>query len=131
MKKRTKLRKRLLLQDPNRKKFWRLVKGQITAIGKITALTSKDGEMVFKQEEIKSIMMSHFTGVFGGLQGAGDENSQDSHVNDDEGRRPWESEKMFEPSQFESEVCAPFTYTDLENILKDLPSDKATGYDRF
>ena len=135
MKKRTKLRRTLLLQDPNRKKFWRLVKGQMTAIGKIIAMTNKDGQMVFKQEKIESVILGHFKDIFDGKQipecsGDKPEISQEEALSDIGVHRPLESEQRFDPLEFESEVCAPFTYTDLEDMLKNLPSEKATGYDR-
>ena len=66
IRKRTKLRKKLLLQDPNRKKFWRLMKGQMKALGKITAMLNKRGEMVFEQHEVEEGVLDHFAERFGG-----------------------------------------------------------------
>ena len=131
MKKRTKLRKKLIMQDPNRKKFWRLVKGQMTALGKITAMLNKSGKMVFEQDEVEEVVLDHFAERFCGQRFPGQTLSEvTSSPEANEASCPWDSKLQFEPTQFESEVCAPFTYTELEEMLKDLPSDKASGYDR-
>ena len=131
MKKRSRLRKKLLMRDPNRKKFWRLLKGQMTALGKITAMLNKKGEMVFKQDEVEEVVLDHFAERFSGQKFPGQSTSPLMTPTDDTtGQRPWDREHLFEPTQFESEVCAPFTYMELEDMLKELPLGKASGYDR-
>ena len=35
------------------------------------------------------------------------------------------------PDQFESKICTPYTMTDLEETLQNLPNGKASGYDRI
>ena len=43
VRKRRQLRAKLLLDDPNRKKFWRFVRNQVKKIGQIGALRDKVG----------------------------------------------------------------------------------------
>ena len=58
--KRTRLRSQLLLADPNRKRFWRLLKYQIKTAGSITALR-RDDKLVFEQSEIEDTVLSNHT----------------------------------------------------------------------
>ena len=132
IRKRTKLRKKLLMQDPNRKKFWRLMKGQMKALGKITAMLNKRGEMVFEQDEVEEVVLDHFGERFGGQKFPGQADSQHTTSSKHSaGPCPWDKERSFESTQFESEVCAPFTYTELDDMLNGLPTGKASGYDRW
>ena len=39
--------------------------------------------------------------------------------------------RNFEPDEFEKEVCSPFSYIELDTMLKDLPNGKASGYDNI
>ena len=63
MKKRMSYRSKLLLKDPNRRKFWRFVKGQMSS-GRITALRGSDGVIEFEQDKIEEVIMSHFADRF-------------------------------------------------------------------
>ena len=56
LQRRNRLRSKLLLADPTRKKFWRFLKSQIKAAGNITALKNKDDVMVFEQVAIEDKM---------------------------------------------------------------------------
>ena len=35
------------------------------------------------------------------------------------------------PDHFEGQVCAPYSFVELEQILQKLPTGKASGYDRY
>ena len=63
---RHKLRSKLLLADPTRKKCWRFLKGQIKSAGNISATYDKTGKMVFDQHEIKEAVVEHFGTIFRG-----------------------------------------------------------------
>ena len=87
--------------------------------------------MVFKQDEVEEVVLDHFAERFSGQKFPGQSTSPLMTPTDDTtGQRPWDREHLFEPTQFESEVCAPFTYMELEDMLKELPLGKASGYDR-
>ena len=135
LQRRSKLRSKLLLQDPTRKKFWRFLKGQMKAAGKITALTNKAGQMVFEQEDIEEAVLEHFGTIFEGKRVPVhlDEPFVD-HVQlalDDIEQILGQTEAVFEPDHFEEQVCRPYSSTELDQILHKLPSGKASGYDRF
>ena len=131
---RTMLRSKLLLADPNRKKFWRFLKGQIKTAGQITALKDSEGEMVFTQAQIEEAILDHFTTVFAGkripVYPAEPPADQVEVVLQEidamlDGHQP-----AFEADHFEAKVCSPYSYVELDQILRQLPSGKASGYDR-
>ena len=64
IKKRSAIRSKLILKDPNRKSFWRFVRGHMVAVGVITALRNKEGEMVFDNDGIQDVVMNHFSDIF-------------------------------------------------------------------
>ena len=134
MKKRAKLRSKLLLDDPNRRKFWRLVRGQMTDTGKITAARNADGNMVFEQDEIEEVALEHFKNVFEGervpIQSTQTDDETEACLAEID-RFLETPQRKFESDHFESEVCSPYTYTELENILQKLPVGKASGFDRY
>ena len=37
----------------------------------------------------------------------------------------------YQPDQFQAEVCAPFSYLEIDKMLQNLPNGKASGYDRI
>ena len=134
LQRRTILRSKLLLADPNRKKFWRFLKGQIQTAGQITALKNSEGEMVFNQSEIEEAILEHFTSVFGGqrvpVHPAEPPVDQVQVALQEieamlDGHQP-----AFEADHFEAKVCSPYSYVELDQILKQLLSGKASGYDR-
>ena len=132
---RSHLRSKLLLEDPTRKKFWRFVRGQIKAAGSITALSDNSGAMVFEQHEVEEVVLQHFTTIFDGqrvpvfapdpppdqIQVALREIEQMLHLPD----------PVLPHDHFEEEVCAPYSFVELEQLLQQLPTGKASGYDRF
>ena len=65
LRKRTKLRTKLLLADPSRKKFWRFLKAQMKGAGNISAVTSSEtGDLEFEQHEIEREVLKHFSSMF-------------------------------------------------------------------
>ena len=135
LKRRSRIRSRLLLGDPTRKKFWRFLKGQMKAAGSISALTNKSGKMVFDQDEIEEAVIEHFATVFEGQRAPvhvmEPPNDQVDIVLAEIEEILGQSESSFAPDQFEEEVCKPYSYVELEQILQKLPAGKASGYDRF
>ena len=135
LKQRNHLRSRVLATDPTRRRFWRFLKSQFKAAGSITALKDNTDQMVFKQEEIESCVISHFGKLFEGktcpvyvspplpnqidlaIQEIDDILRQDS--------------PSFAPDYFEAQVCSPYSFCELEQTLSDLPRNKAAGYDRI
>ena len=131
---RHRLRSKLLLADPNRKKFWRFLKSQIKAVGNISALQNKDEIMVFEQHQIEEVVLHHFSTIFQGQRHPvfidnkpPDHNIIALHEIDEILKQ---EASNFTPTQFEENVCPPFTFTELEQTLVSLPNGKATGYDR-
>ena len=60
LRRRARLRSKLLLKDPTRKKFWRFLKNHMRGAGKISALVTEEKEMVFDQEKIEAEVLKHF-----------------------------------------------------------------------
>ena len=133
--KRNRLRRNLLLADPTRRKFWRFLKGQLKGAGNITAATDATGNMVFGQEQIEDVVLQHFKNIFKGSrvpippytleQTQVDEaiNEIDAMLNEDP--------IPISHTKFENEVCAPYTFSEVEDILLKLPGGKACGYDKI
>jgi hypothetical protein len=130
---RSRLRSKLLLADPTRKKFWRFLKGQIKAAGQISALTNKEKKMVFEQHEVEDAALDHFGTIFQGqrvpiyLQDDKIDQIELSLLELDQ--ILGDSPTKFEPAQFEQEVCSNYSLHELCQILANLPSGKASGYD--
>ena len=125
IKKRSAIRSKLLLKDPNRKSFWRFVRGQMAAVGVITALRNKEGEMVFDKDGIQDVVMNHFSDIFCGQQVPVYESDNDTSNEElPSGERKYDSE------HFEDVVCAPYSYMELDDLLSNLSSGKASGHDR-
>ena len=135
LQRRSNLRSKLLLADPNRKKFWRFLKTQIRSAGNITALTKKTGEMVFDQSQIEEAVMEHFEEMFKGkripvyLDKAPVDQVELALQEIDQILN--EQDANFQPDHFEQKVCAPYSSVELDQILQKLPSGKASGYDRY
>ena len=64
LRRRARLRSKLLLKDPSRKKFWRFLKSHMKGAGRISALATEENEMVFSQEEIEDEVLKHFKSRF-------------------------------------------------------------------
>ena len=130
---RSRLRSKLLLADPTRKKFWRFLKGQIKAAGQISALTNKEKKMVFEQHEVEDAALDHFATIFQGQRVP--IYLQDDKIDQIEltllelDQILGDSPTKFEPAQFEQEVCSNYSLHELCQIVANLPSGKASGYD--
>ena len=130
---RQRLRSKLLHADPTRRKFWRFLKSQIKAAGSITALKNNSDQMVFEQSEIEDVVLGHFGEIFQGQR-------HPVHVNHPPPDQVQAcladidqllATDTYEPTQFESEVCSPYSYLELDEMLKGLPNRKASGYDKI
>ena len=135
LRRRCHLRSKLLLADPNRKKFWRFLKGQIKTAGQITALNNIKGEMVFEQHQVEDVAMQHFATIFEGKRipiypqaSPPDQIELALHELD---QILGHKQTLFEPDHFKAKVCAPYSFVELSQILEKLPSGKACGYDRY
>ena len=122
LRKRKKLRCKLLKSDPTRRKFWRFLQHQIKAVGNITSLL-KDREMVFEQNQIEETLMDHFGGVFAGSK------APPFVAHSDKEDIQTTSEPTHNSLRFENDVCSSFSMTELSEILKSLPTGKASGHD--
>ena len=132
---RYRLRSKLLLADPTRKKFWRFLKSQSKATGNISALQDKEEPMVFEQADIEEAVLKHFKTIFEGQRhpvftesSLSDQNLIALQEIDDILNQESIS---YQSNHFENDVCPPFTFTELEHTLESLPNGKATGYDRL
>ena len=133
LRKRTKLRSRLLKEDKSRKKFWRFVKSQAQISGKITGLNNRDGQMVFKQEELENAIIDHFSTIFNGQRIPIFANNEKADMTEI-GLQDIENILRNIPhdipaNMHEKEVCAPYTMTELNRILQSLENEKASGFD--
>lgn len=127
------VRSKLLLADPTRKKFWRFLKNQIKAAGNISALKNKEDVMVFEQDAIEEVVLDHFANIFKGKRHPVFVDSTPvDHVAialQEIDEILLNESKSFESKEFEDKVCPPFTFTELNNTLEKLPDGKASGYD--
>lgn len=130
---RSRLRSKLLISDPTRKRFWRFLKSQIKSAGHISAVYNPAGTMVFEQHEIEDVVLHNFGNMFVGqripvypLNSVPDQVSLSITELD---LILGENVAQFTPDQFETKVCAPYTASELEEMLRELPCNKASGYD--
>ena len=134
LQRRSNLRSKLLLADPTRKKFWRFLKGQIRSAGQVSALSKKDGQMVFEQSEIEEAVLDHFEQMFKAKRvpifPAMAPVDQVDIVCQEIEQLLCENSPTFQSDNFEEKVCAPYSYVELNQILQNLPPGKASGYDR-
>ena len=135
LRKRSKLRSRLLLADPNRKKFWRFLKFQMQGTRPITGIKNTDGKMLFQHEEIEDAITDHFANIFKGQRhpvfvDIGHKDQIDLAITDiDEILNDYCDEV---PSKkYEDEVCSPFSSFELAECLKSLPNEKSAGIDQI
>ena len=135
LRKRANIRSRLLLKDPTRKKFWRFLKSQIKVAGRITAAYNADGQMVFEQHEIEESVPSHFSKIF---HASNSEPNQDPNSSCHEVQEAIDqldemmgsiSRPEVESDKYEKIVCSPYTFSELDQILKELPNGKSSGCD--
>ena len=135
LKQRNRLRSRALLADPSRRKFWRFLKHQIKTAGSITGAYDITGKMVFQQNEIEEAVLSHFTSIFEGQKVpfflTPEEPDQIElslqEIDDILKNVPEEHPE----NKFEAQVCSPYSMTELNRILNNLPLGKSSGYDQI
>ena len=132
---RQRLRNKLLKADPTRRLFWKFLKNQIKAAGNITAINDKSGKMVFDQEEIEEVILLHFENVFKGKRHP--IHAKDATINQEEiclselEAILHSSLPTTDPLKFEDEVCSPYTFLELDELLGKLQSGKSSGYDKI
>ena len=135
IKRRNHLRSKTLKADPSRKRFWRFLKSQIKSAGSISAIYDKEGQMVFDQTEIEEAILHHFSNVFQGKRHPCPEAvhtpSQLEAALAEYDQALGQHQPVFHATKFQEEVCPPYTFIELEEILKKLPSGKASGYDKI
>ena len=129
LQRRTRLRSRLLLKDPNRRKFWRFLRKQASTAGRISAMKNGSGEIVFGQQEIEDCVLNHFQEVFGGSPVPVYAGEVDPHSSDTSEQSI--GDRKFPSDHFEDSVCAPYTSVELDKILKELPKNKSSGMDNI
>ena len=106
------------------------------AAGNITGAYNKAGNMVFKQDEIEDAIIDHFETIFIGKRipvFTSPEtlpNQISLSIQDLENILSIGITEIPE-DKFEDQVCALFTFTELEQVLSKLPSGKASGYDQI
>ena len=132
---RFKLRNKLLLADPCKKKFWRFLKNQIKSAGSISGAYDKNGGMVFQQADIEDAIVDHFSGIFKGqrvpVYSGVDHGDMVTLALQDIDNILDNSPCGFEENEFEKEICSPYTLAELTQTLASLPSEKASGYDQI
>ena len=132
---RQRLRTKLLKADPTRRKFWRFLQQQIKTAGKITALNNIDGKMIFEQHEVEDAVLYHFGNVFEGTRHP--VHSPPPTLNQEDiciaelDLILGHTTPSINPAQFEDEVCPPYTFLELCQMLQKLPRGKSSGYDRI
>ena len=94
----------------------------------------QEGKMVFSQDEIEDAVLSHFGIIFQGQRVP----VYPSKAVDQVELTILELEQILDqttppvnPDLFESKICTPYTITDLDVTLQNLPNGKASGYDRI
>ena len=132
---RNRLRSRLLLADPTRKRFWRFLKSQIKCAGNISAAYDKSGKMVFEQSEVEEAILDHFTEIFKAqripvFMGSIAQDQTQLAISELE-EIISKSTVTFEPTKFENDVCPLYTFDELGQELDSLANGKASGYDNI
>ena len=129
------LRSKTLKADPSRKRFWRFLKSQIKSAGSISAIYDKEGQMVFDQTEIEEAILHHFSNVFQGKRHPCPEAvhtpSQLEAALAEYDQALGQHQPVFHATKFQEEVCPSYTFIELDEILKKIPSGKASGYDKI
>ena len=90
--------------------------------------------MVFEQEDIEEAVLEHFSAIF---EGKRHPVFVDKAPVDHAAIALQEIEDIllldsrnYAENKFEDQLCPPFSFVELEKTLGDLPTGKATGYDR-
>ena len=124
LKHRHKLSNKTLRKDPTG--------NQISSVGYISAIYN-EGRIVFTQVEIEEAILCHFAKIFRGQRhpvfiGSPPHDQLVLCAQELDGIL-LAGPPSFEPTQFESVVCQPFLFTELEDCLGSLPTGKASGHD--
>jgi hypothetical protein len=132
---RNRLRSKLLHADPTRRRFWRFLRNQMSSAGSISAIYDKDGKMVFDQHETEEAILHHFGKSFQGKRHPV-HTPTTSPDQIDTAKAEIDLILLQNPTplpaaQFESEVCTPYTFLELDHLLSKLPAGKACGYDKI
>ena len=129
------IRSKTLRADPSRKKFWRFLKNQTKLAGNITGAYDVEGKMVFQQDDIEKAILDHFGKAFLGQRipvYANQENNDHVSLSISDLENLINSDQLEIPEdKFESQVCSPYTFIELERVLSRLPSGKSSGYDQI
>ena len=129
------MRTKLLKADPTRRRFWRFLQQQIKTAGNITALNDKDGKMVFEQHEVEDAVLHHFGYVFEGTRHPVHDPPAILYQVDisiaELDLLLGHTAPAINPAQFEDEVCPPYTFLELSQMLQNLPRGKSSGYDKI
>ena len=91
--------------------------------------------MVFEQHEIEEAVLGHFSSIFEAKRvpvysSVGVQDQVQLTIMELEQILSKEGPE-YEENQFESKVCPDYTFTELEQILADLPDGKAAGVDNI
>ena len=132
--KKKRLRSKILLADPTRRKFWRFIKHLGETSSNITALYDENENMVFNIDEIEDVILKHFNLRFAGQlePPITDKSYLQDHTNvarNEMIELITDDRDAYDPNTFELEVCKPYTFTELEEALNHLPGGKSAGYD--
>ena len=130
---RNQIRSKCLLADPSRRRFWSFLKTQMKTAGKVTGAYNDEGKAVFQQDEIEDAVLDHFKNIFAGQRVPVFTNCEIPN----QGELAVEEIEMLlknspidnPPDKFESQVCAPYSFLELTQILAGLKDRKSTGYD--
>ena len=133
LRQRARLRSKLLLADPTKKKFWRFLKDQFKSAGTISALKDSTDKMVFEQHEIEDVVLQHFKKIFNGSPVP--VNQTTYHETDQVKLCVQEIDEMLDgldqpqtDQNFDDVTCAPYTFSELGDLLNNLPNNKASGF---
>ena len=108
------------------------MKGHIQGAGNITAVSDQDEKLLFEQEEIEDVVLNHFSKIFDAKRVPVEISREEVDQVD---AAIAEIDQMLGDSQstpydrYEEEMTAPYTYSELEELLTQLPNNKASGYD--
>ena len=88
--------------------------------------------MVFSQDEVEDVVLAHFAISFQGKRVPvyPIENVDQIELTLQEIEQIiCQATPPTEKDRFESEICSPYSFTELDQILQKLPNGKASGYD--
>ena len=89
--------------------------------------------MVFQSDEIDQVVLDHFSKVFEAKSFIVDE-ADDQEVNEainEIDQMLQKDQSSIDPCKYEDEMTTPYTYSELEEILSNLPNRKSSGYDNI